>query len=322
MTKILFSIFSSFLLPVLCTAQTNTLEPADYSYSLEVDGLTRSYLVHMPPAKGLAALPVVLNFHGGGGNASQQKEATGMDLTADRNGFIAVYPSGSGKLATKLLTWNAGCCCGGASKNKVDDVGFVVALLKDLEKKTAIDRSRVYATGFSNGAMMSYRLGIEAQTVIAAIATVSGGPVLDPMHLARPMPLLHIHSVDDPRALYQGGLGPGFPFTNHRVNHPNIESALTSWAKLNGCTARSQVVRRVDGSAETESSGHTATLYRYSGCDSAPVVYWKLTGAGHVWPGAKRHLREFIVGEQTAIIDANQEVWNFLSEFRLPPNGS
>ena len=73
-------------------------------------------------------MPVVLNFHGGGGNAAAHRDYVRMDPLADREGFIVVYPNGTGRLEEKLLTWNAGLCCGYAANEKVDDVGFVRAL--------------------------------------------------------------------------------------------------------------------------------------------------------------------------------------------------
>ena len=47
-------------------------------------------------------------------------------------------------------------------------------------------------------------------------------------------------------------------------------------------------------------------------------MLWKLTGAGHVWPGGKQKVLERILGPSTEIIDANQEMWNFFKRFALP----
>lgn len=109
-----------------------------------------------------------------------------MDRLADRESFIAVYPNGNGRFGKRLLTWNAGTCCAYLVINNVDDVGFVRALVATLAEKVPIDRRRVYATGLSNGAMMSHRLAAEAADLIAAVAPVAGGMVLCPRsnHLA------------------------------------------------------------------------------------------------------------------------------------------
>jgi polyhydroxybutyrate depolymerase len=152
------------------------LAPGDYSFSLEHGGQGRSYLVHVPPqAVSRKLLPVVLNFHGATSSSHQQERYSGMDGASDHFRFIVVYPNGSGRWGH--LSWNAGLCCAYAMFRREDDVGFVRALLDDLAKRTAIDHTRIYATGISNGAMMSYRLAVEASDLIAAIAPVAGSMV-------------------------------------------------------------------------------------------------------------------------------------------------
>src|SRR5439155_3507988 len=163
---------------------------------------------------------------------------------------------------------------------QVDDVGFIRAVIDDAAKRTPIDRKRVFATGLSNGAMMSYRMAAEASDLIAAIAPVSGSMVLTQFHPTLPVPVMHFHSVDDPRALYNGGLGPPFPMTSTRVLHPPVEQQLAKWIAHNGCPAAPKVEKRLSG------EGNTATKLVYAPCSSeAPVVFWKMTGSGHVWPG-------------------------------------
>jgi polyhydroxybutyrate depolymerase len=292
------------------TAQALALAPGDYCFELKHDGRSRSYLVHVPP-KAAVPPPVVLSLHGGGGNADQHRRSSGMDAAADRDGYIAVYPNGSGRLGDRLLTWNAGNCCGYARVQGVDDVGFIAALLDDLARRTEIDRRRIYAVGQSNGGMMAHRLGDELPERVAAIASVAGAYV--PSTNGRPLPVLHIHSVDDPVALYAGGLGPPFPLTHNRVLHAAVEDMLSAWVKRDGCGAAPKETEH------RESNGQTATRWVYGGCrDGAEVVLWKLTGAGHGWPGTESG-REALTGPATRVIDANTEVWRFFSRFSLAP---
>ena len=130
----------------------------------------------MPPrAIDRRDLPVIINFHGGGDHGANERKYSLMDRLADRETFIAVYPNGTGRLSARLLTWNAGTCCGYAALNRVDDVGFTRALIGKLAESVSMDRRRIYATGLSNGAMMSYRLAAEAGDLIAAVAPVAGG---------------------------------------------------------------------------------------------------------------------------------------------------
>ena len=162
-----------FLLATLFVAAP--LAPGDHTRTLEHDGRTRSYLVHVPPKYDpKRPTPVVLAFHGGGQQRLEQMvRFCGLNEKADKEGFIAVYPNGTGRLE-QMLTWNGGNCCGYAMWNNVDDVGFTRALLDDLAKVANVDAKRVFATGISNGGIMCYRLASELSDRIAAIAPVSG----------------------------------------------------------------------------------------------------------------------------------------------------
>jgi polyhydroxybutyrate depolymerase len=298
-------------------ALANPLTPGDHTITLQHSGFERSAIIHVPPrADDRSALPVVFNFHGGGGHGANEQEYSLMDRLADRESFVVVYPNGTGRFSKRLLTWNAGTCCGYAALNNVDDVGFTRALIAKLAEMTPIDRRRVYATGLSNGGMMAHRLAAEAAAVITAVAPVAGGMVLPAIKSARAVPVMHIHSVDDPRALYGGGLGPPFPMTNSRVFHPDIDQMILRWVNHDGCAAEPAVAER---RTDRDGRGHTATRYVYANCrGGAEVVLWKLTGPGHVWPGGKQKFMERILGPSTGVMDANQEMWNFFKGFALP----
>ena len=293
---------------------------ADTELRFEHDARTRSALVHIPAtlAADTRPVPLVLNFHGGGGHAANQRAYSRMDRLADREGFIVAYPNGTGPLPDRLLTWNAGRCCGQAASRNVDDVGFVRALIDRLADRWPIDRSRVYATGLSNGAMMSYRLAIELPDRIAAIAPVAGSMVAAGPG-GRAMPILHIHSVDDRRALFAGGLGPPFPFTDVRVEHPDALEVLQRWAAFEACALPAVETAQRRGAAGSVGEGHSATRLEFQGCrDGAEVVLWRLTGAGHVWPGGQPDFLPRLLGPGTDVIDANEEMWRFFSRFSLP----
>jgi polyhydroxybutyrate depolymerase len=266
-----------------------------------------------------AQLPVMLAFHGGGGEAAGFKAYSGFDEIADREGFLVVYPYGTGPLRNRLLTWNGGTCCGYAVQRAVDDVGFAVAVLDDLADRTAVDPARVYASGHSNGAMMAYRLAAERADRIAAIVAVGGAMTLTkPFAPSRPVAVLHIHSVDDPRALYDGGLGPPFPGTNQRQQHRPVQEALDRWIERDGCASPPDTIETRHGRDGAPDSGHTATRLAWKPCTNGyDVVHWKLTGAGHGWPGHERNeSRESLIGPATTIVDAADEAWRFVRRFR------
>jgi polyhydroxybutyrate depolymerase len=289
------------------------LAPGDHVLELAHGRRQRSYRLHLPTAGADGPRAVVLAFHGGGGQASGFQAYAGLDPLADRDGFVVAYPNGTGRFRDRLLTWNAGGCCGYAVREKVDDVGFALAVVDDIARRISIDPKRVYATGHSNGAMMSYRLAHEAGHRIAAIAPVGGAMMLsEPFAPPRAVPVLHIHSVDDPRALYAGGLGPPFPLTRHRVEHRAVESELLRWVEHNACASRPHVVAQW----RDDVTRHTATRLSWAPCRTgADVEHWRLEGAGHGWPGAVRNLPERLIGPATNVIDAADEVWSFLRRF-------
>ena len=312
-------LLAALLVAAVCVVGEAGAEDRDLS--IVVGQRQRTYVVHLPLRwSERGPLPVVLAFHGGGGNASGFKGYAGLDAVADRAGFVVVYPDGSGRLGRRLLTWNAGTCCGYARDNKVDDAGFPLAILRDLARDVPLDSTRVYATGPSNGAMMAYRLAVEAPERIAAIAPVAGMMVADRFPPARPVPVLHIHSVDDSRALYAGGLGPPFPFTNVHVTHRAVEPELARWIGHDGCPREARVAERRTTPSRGRGPDHTATLLVWAPCATgAEVQLWKLTGAGHGWPGGPSQLPERLMGPDTSLINAAEETWRFLSRFRRRP---
>jgi len=283
-------------------------------HTLKYQELTRYYFVHIPPQK-LQRYALVINLHGGGSQGRGEEEFSEMDKTADKFGFYVVYPNGTGKLHDRLLTWNAGNCCGYAYQHHIDDVGFINRLLDVMIKNYPIDPARVYVTGMSNGAMMAYYLAEKLPDRIAAIAPVAGGRIPDNMPALKPMPIMHFHSVDDPRALYHGGLGPAFPFTNQRVWHPDIDAVLAAWARVNGCdTRRKQVDQHQIQNGKTT---QTARKFIYEQCKKAPLVLWQYDNTGHVWPGGKQNYMRRILGPSTKVINANQEMWHFFRALQV-----
>jgi polyhydroxybutyrate depolymerase len=305
------SLFLGFL--VLALHAEDAASPGNHTVRLEHQGRKRSYIVHVPPqAVAKKPLPVVIAYHGGGGNAQQFQESCELDRLADRDGFLLVYPNGTGRLEDRLLTWNAGKGCGYAMENRVDDVGFSLAVLDDLARRNPVEARRVYATGMSNGSMMAYRLATDAADRVTAIVGVAGAMNVETFAPSRPVSILHIHSVDDPRAPYPGGLGPPFPLTNVRTSHSDVDATLHQWIVFNGCPEKPVVGATIHGKAGTPSEKHTATCYTWGpGKNGVKVVFWKLTGAGHVWPGAEPGRIEKIVGPSTDVIDANELIEQF-----------
>jgi polyhydroxybutyrate depolymerase len=300
------------------------LPPGNQRFGIDFAGRAREYLVHVPAGtKPGRRLPVVFNFHGGGGEASTQAAYSHMDATAETNGFIVVYPQGTGVVPEqqRLLTWNAGKCCGPAVRNDVDDVGFTFAVLDDLAARTPVDRRRVYATGLSNGGMMAQRLAADAPKRVAAIASVAGQLEVTKFAPSRPVAVMEFHSVDDPRALYDGGLGPPFPGTAIQNQFEPVQTGIDRWVAHDGCGRKPKVGATRRGQPGTPDEGESATRISYTRCkQGTEVVLWKFTGSGHVWPGSPVDVSGTplgaLLGRPTMLVDANQVMWDFFSQHR------
>ncbi|MBI3778439.1 MAG: hypothetical protein HY274_05955 [Gammaproteobacteria bacterium] len=175
-----------------------TMHPGDNTVELTFDGLKRRYIVHVPPAyDGKTPAPVVIMFHGGGGKARGAMSETGWSAKADKEYFLAVYPEGvprdpsrHASFVANPQSWNDGSSRAilAAAQKNIDDVGFIQAMLDDLSARLRVDSRRIYATGFSNGASMTFRVGRELATRLAAIAPVAGSDWLEQPAPARPVP--------------------------------------------------------------------------------------------------------------------------------------
>ncbi len=289
------------------------LGPGDYTFSLFHAGLTRVYLVHVPSSYEYGTpIAVILNFHGGGGNAENQAIQSQMNVSSNHEGYIAVYPNGTGKTVAGHLfgTWNAGRCCGYAKDNAIDDVGFTSALIDDLESKFSVDSKRVFATGHSNGALFSYQLACELSDRIAAIAPNAAQDSVIQCNPSRKVPVMHFHGTADPAALFNGGHCGGRLTTDAGWDCQSVPDYLNEWRIRNGCSIDLNV---------TYQTGD-ATCRTYQNCsDNAEVVLCTMEGAGHTWPdGQYAGLGEALVGKISRDISANAEMWKFFQAHPLP----
>ena len=288
--------------PALITA------PGDYSFSLEHGGLTRLYLVHVPRSyQSGQPMPLLLVFHGGGGNMRFQADDKnyGLISKSESAGFIAVFPNGYSAFPKGILaTWNAGNCCGSARDKNIDDVGFVRQLLAQLQRQLKLDPQRIYATGMSNGGMMAHRLACEMADVFKGIAAVAGTDNTTSCAPARPISVLVIHAKDDMHVLFNGGAGEGaFRDSSKVTDFTSVPQTVLSWRTRKRCDA---VPTRV-----LERPGAYCELY--SGCaDKAPLQLCVTDSGGHSWPGAEKVRRGKAAASQA--ISANDVMWEFFSK--------
>lgn len=195
----------------------------------------RSYVMHVPSSyDGKQPVSLVIVLHPGLGNAAVAAQMTGMSAKADKEGFLVVYPQGTGFFKNRFLTWNAGYCCGYAARTNVDDVQFLKELIEYLRNTFNIDRDRIYATGMSNGAMMAYRLACELSDVIAAVAPVAGSYDIRNCHPHEPVSLIAFHGLKDKRVRFEGGKPIERADPSERVDVA-VAEVISFWARQNGC---------------------------------------------------------------------------------------
>ena len=285
------------------------------------DALTRQYYIHLPPSYNGTPLPLILNFHGGGGSAEGHRDMTKMDATADQEEFIVVYPRG---IRTDLNErkkfqrfWNIGAGPAGEYNtdpviSNVDDVGFTNALLDDIESRFSVDTERVYATGLSNGGVLTHLLACELSNRITAIASISGPFWTFPEQCTpeRAIPIIHFHGTADVCAPYAGGpsecesgiAGEGRVFVS-------ASETVEVWREKNECPSTSEVTYQ-NGDVVCES---------WSSCkDESAVVFCTVEDGGHTWPGGRGYfLPGFEIGPVTKDISANDEMWKFFQRYTL-----
>jgi len=153
---------------MLTVLGADPLGPGDHTRILMMGDQKRTYLVHVPKGyDSKTPTPVVLALHGAAMNGPMMAQFSGLNKKSDKEGFVVVYPSGTG--TEPFLTWNSGGLPKRMVETKADDVAFIAKVLDDLGTVATVDDKRVYACGMSNGGMMCYRLAAELSDRIAAI---------------------------------------------------------------------------------------------------------------------------------------------------------
>ena len=270
-----------------------------------VGARTREWVVHLPAGyQAGKPLPLVIAYHGRGGTAVGMERFTHLDEVADRDGFIAVYPSGVDE------SWGAGVDAD-ADKEGVDDVAFTAALLTRLESEYSIDKQHIVLTGFSDGAHMVQLLGCRLADRITAIVPVSG--TLAREHTAdckpaRPLTVVEFHGTADPIDPYQGGL-----VSHHALGSvESVDETLAEWAQRDHCQAKP-----VETSQTPVGDGTQLIQRDYSSCAPGVEVHlYKILGAGHTWPAGPQYLPERYIGRATKAINASSVIGE-IAEGRL-----
>lgn len=311
-----------------------------YQRTLEVDGLTREVIIHVPAAAaGPTPVPVVFMLHGTSGDGGRFFNISGWREQADAVGFIAVFPTalthclyeddnGDGDFADagerKVTTkWAAGklgsatmplCTADDlamlspanralADHPLADDLAFLDAVLDLLGREHAVDARRVYASGFSNGASMTSRLALERSTRFAAIAAAAGG--LNPAAVPAERPLSFVQSVGTRDDGFTAQLG----LTELPIGPTALDDAPGLWAFLRPMLTVLQLEERYTYAEETVGGLRVSRFHfaRSTVGAANSLTFALVEGASHVYPNGDNH--------PLVIADP---LWSFFSSQALP----
>jgi polyhydroxybutyrate depolymerase len=266
---------------------------------MTIDGLKRTYRVYRPAGLTKSA-PLVMVLHGAFGTGKQAEDSYGWDPEADTGKFLVVYPDGTNR------TWDADPdCCGKAAANHVDDVAFLSKLAASFG--ALVDDSKIFATGISNGSLMSYRLACDTK-IFAAIGPDSG-TMINPCPDPQPLSIIAIHGTADKTIPYNGGpgkrdnagAGSRIPI---KIDGPPIPDLIATWRKTDSCgTPKSTVAGSVTTSVATCPDDHVVELIT-------------IAGAGHQWPGSKNApVAQKLLGldAPSTALQATPTIWKFFA---------
>lgn len=308
--SIIAMIIATVFLVIILLKQSNKFGGKDPEFSINHDGLVRKYKVHIPPNYDKdKKTPMVIYVHGGGGDM-RAAYMDGMDKMSDKHNFILAIPEGTGEVKLGYLRgswnggkWETGECCG-----NTDDVGFISRMIDELERKVNVDGKRIYATGISNGGLMTNRLGCELSDKIAAIAPVAPAALMSNCNPSRPMPVIDIHGTADPANPPDGSepssiFGPsGILEMPYKRMTPY--QVVDVWKKINSCSDN-QIAGYENGDAR---------CVIYNDCaNGTEVELCMIEGMGHTYPSGSQYLPESTVGPVSYDISFNQ-IWEFFKK--------
>jgi polyhydroxybutyrate depolymerase len=307
--KFIRPILAVWLLCIAINAGAQTLPPGTHELALTHDGARRVYLAHVP-AETRGPVPLVLMLHGGGGDAWSVMRQTRWDRLAEREGFVVAFgqalpvnPRARPNLMINPNVWDDGSLRGSRRRGPVDDIGYVAAVIDDLSRRTAIDPRRVYLTGHSNGAAMTFHAGAALASRLAAVAPVQGNWFSPRERIAPPLPLLLIAGERDPLTPLAGG--PTRMPWGTSIDKPPVIQSAREWANAIGCRGEALSTR-----------DQPPSLIRWPQCPAgAEVVMRTIRGHGHEWPGGNSRLPERIMGPRVTGIDATALIWEFFGRF-------
>lgn len=234
------------------------LRPGLNSKTMHYEDMEREYIVQLPVNFNInKSYPVVFVYHGFGGVKEFGSWLIGSLI--DTEEIIGIYPQGVEN------SWNTGW--EGIPSN-ADDIGFTLELLKWIKNEINVDKNRVYAAGYSNGAVFTHKLARETD-VFAAAAPIAGslwqGQTIEAE--ASKISIIQVHGSEDKKVPYYGGKSSAMDLY--------FESALKTmelWAE--------HIELNIE--PEEDESIHGVTFHTF-GKENSPfeLILLTLEGAGH-----------------------------------------
>jgi polyhydroxybutyrate depolymerase len=279
----------------------NLFSQQQLNKSLFFDGLNRTYIVYIPSTyDGTSQVPVVFNFHGGGGTSSDFiNYGNDMRPVADTANFIAVYPQAATDPTDGSFSWLH------KAPTSHNDVNFIEAIIDTLASEYAIDNERIYACGYSEGGIFSYELGCRLNNRIASFSSVSGSMLTDSFRTSyynlgvcsavHPTAVLLIPGTNDfsPHSSYNG-LSPYYM---------SVSDITTYWSNFNN-TDLNPTVNQVPNINSSDGSTVERKTWE-NGDNCVSIEELKVIGGGHDWPGNFGNMD----------VNATNEIWNFVSKY-------
>ena len=298
--------FLAFVLSLIACVRppSNTLRPGNHNLSMTVDGLARTFILHVPPAaRQRRPLPLLIVLHGGGGSGQKMQRFLGFDEYADARGFYVAYPDSYRSSGRHAAHWNDGR--GTEVTSGVDDVKFLLEMIAEIGRRVPLDERRVYVTGASNGGMMTYRLGCETAGVFAGVAPVIANvpqPIFETCAPAAPLNFLAVNGSADPLIPLEGGaVCEDIRFGCAGGQVVSQAKSAGRFAAANGCDLTPQSVN-LPVEVEDGTFVEQQTFVNCAG--EARVTAYIVHNGGHTWPPRPPQLPA--AGAQSRNLDATR----------------
>ena len=291
------AIIIAFVVTVLIVAwftNSNSDDDVGLNQSILHNGISRDYILYIPENLPTNA-PLVVVSHGYTSSAKTMMSYSGMNKVADEEKFLVVYPQGT-KDQRGNNFFNVGYEFHASSK--VDDLGFIKALVTKLTDDYQVNPNHIFATGMSNGGDLSYFLACYASDMFQAVAPIAGTMMQTTIETCKPqkgMPIFAVHGKADEVTYFDGDManrdkwGP----------YPGIPAVIEHWVDVNAVEISKQV--DLDNITNFTASNEALSFDRYLSETSDHEVWLYIHSGGHDWS-----LKE---------LDTSSEIWSFFTRY-------